>query len=354
MQPGTVALWTAGRAGARAAVVAAIGLVGTAIGGCGEAPADFVVNVDNGGELAPALDFDEVVVVEEGETLDLLVTPSVPGVTVTAAQLPTNATFVDGLFSFRPDFDQAGIYRVGFSSTIEGVMVVRNVGIRVHNVIHMPATDTVRVDEAGTTQVALASDDPTGTIVRYRSSLDATPIPGASLDPRTGVLTFAPTFTHLDGHPNPTVVTITAEGVERDTGAPRTATTDVSFEVAEKTSFATEIQPQIFNQKCSFPGGCHGGAAPSAGLNLSDGLSYAAIIGIAPAGPACSGGVATESAQVAAGDPAMSLLYRKMTGEQSCGRRMPINCDTGGSLACTTDTENRKVRLWIEAGAPEN
>lgn len=336
----------------RSVVAVSLAFLGVLVG-CSEPPADFVVNVDNGGDQGPSLDFDEVVVVEEGQTLDLLVTPSVPGVAVTAAQLPENATFADNLFTFHPDYGQAGVYRVGFSSTVEGVSVSHSIGIRVRNVIHMPVTNVVSVDEAGTTTVPLDSDDPDGTVVSYASSLDTTPIPGASLDPRTGVLTFAPSFTHLDTYPNPTVVTVTAQGVEVDTGAPRTATTQVSFQVVEKTSFGTEVQAQLFDQKCSFPGGCHGGTAPSADLDLTSGFAYAEIIGISPGGPSCVG-VATETSLIVPGDPTQSLLYRKLTDEQSCGRRMPINCDAGGSIPCPTAGEARKVRLWIEAGAPAN
>ena len=321
---------------------------------CSAPPADFVVNVDEGGGQVPELGLDDVYVVEEGETLDLLVTASVGGGTVAASELPDNAEMTDGIFTFSPGYDQAGVYRVNFTSTVDGVSVSKAIAVRVRNVIHLVPPTPAAVDEGGTTSVTVRSMDPNGTVVRYHSSLDTTPIPGASLDAATGLLTFAPAYDHLDFFANPTVITVTAEGVEIDTGEPRSSTAEIAFPISEKTAFETEIQTGIFNVSCAFAGGCHGGSAPSAGLNLSTGIAYDAILGIVPAGPACSGGVATETAQVVAGDADASLLYRKMTGEQSCGRRMPINCDSGGSLPCTTEVANRKVRLWIEDGAPRN
>lgn len=330
------------------------GVLAVLVAACSAPPADFVVNVDEGGGGSPTLGLDDVYVVEEGETLDLLVTASVGGGTVVADGLPANAEMVDGIFTFRPGFDQAGVYRVDFTATVDGVGVARSIAVRVRNVIHVVPPTPAAVDEGGTTSVTIRSTDPVGTVVRYRSSLDTSPIPGASLDATTGVLTFAPAYDHLDFFPNPTIITVSAEGTEVDTGEPRTSTAEIAFPIAEKTAYEQEVQTGIFNVSCAFAGGCHGGSAPSAGLNLSTGLSYDAIIGITPAGPACSGGVATETAQVVVGEPDESLLYHKMTGEQSCGRRMPINCDSGGSLPCTTDAANRKVRLWIEDGAPRN
>lgn len=321
---------------------------------CSAPPADFVVNVEEGGGDTPTLGLDDLYVVEEGQTLDLLVTASVGGGSVTAAPLPENAAMVDGIFTFSPAYDQAGVYRVNFTSTVDGVSVARSIAIRVRNVIHVVPPTPAAVEEGGTTSVTVRSMDPAGTLVRYHSSLETAPIPGASLDASTGVLTFAPAYDHLDFFPNPTIITVTAEGTELDTGEPRTATAEIAFPIVEKTAYEQEIQTGIFNVSCAFAGGCHGGSAPSAGLNLSTGVSYDAILGIAPMGPSCAGGVATETAQVVVGDPDASLLYRKMTGEQSCGRRMPINCDSGGSLPCTSEAANRKVELWIEDGAPRN
>ena len=44
-------------------------------------------------------------------------------------------------------------------------------------------------------------------------------------------------------------------------------------------SFATQVQP-VFTANCAF-GGCHGGATPQLGMNLSAGLAYANIVGVA-------------------------------------------------------------------------
>lgn len=97
-------------------------------------------------------------------------------------------------------------------------------------------------------------------------------------------------------------------------------------------SYADDVQP-IWSAHCT---GCHGGTA---GLELGAPDSRANLVGVASAN---WGGVL-----VVAGDPAASILYRKLTGDGGVGDRMP----QGGALGAG-DIET--VRRWIAEGAPDN
>ena len=97
-------------------------------------------------------------------------------------------------------------------------------------------------------------------------------------------------------------------------------------------SYAADVQP-IWNANCT---GCHGGTA---GLELSPPDSRAALVSVASTN---WGGV-----RVAAGDPAASVLFRKISGDSGVGDRMP----QGGALGAD-DIE--MVRRWIAEGALDN
>lgn len=106
-------------------------------------------------------------------------------------------------------------------------------------------------------------------------------------------------------------------------------------------SFATDVQP-VFSSNCAFSG-CHAGASPKAGLNLSAGQAYANIVGVA----------ATELSsmnRITAGDPANSYLIHKLNNTQGTvggsGARMPL----GGALSAT---EIQTITKWVQDGAPQ-
>lgn len=105
-------------------------------------------------------------------------------------------------------------------------------------------------------------------------------------------------------------------------------------------SFSADVQP-IFSASCS-GAGCHKGVNPQAGLDLSAGKSYAALVGVDAS--QCKDG----RKRVLAGDPAGSYLVDKMMGVDLCsGSVMPKN----GSLP-TAELET--IANWICAGAPNN
>jgi hypothetical protein len=104
-------------------------------------------------------------------------------------------------------------------------------------------------------------------------------------------------------------------------------------------SFSAQIQP-IFNASCTT--NCHGGARPSAGLDLLAGHAYANLVGVRSG---CSDG----RLRVAAGSPSTSYLVNKLTGIDMCGgTQMPAR---GVSLP---QAQMDLLRSWICLGAPSN
>jgi hypothetical protein len=126
--------------------------------------------------------------------------------------------------------------------------------------------------------------------------------------------------------------------VPRDTGpadVPRDVPRDTGPADSGAVSYA-QVQA-IFDRDCVR---CHGG---SGALNLAASVSYGNLVNVAAAGGSC---VASGMDRVVPGDPAMSLLYRKVLGTQSCGSAMP----RGAAAMSMADTEI--IRRWIAAGAP--
>lgn len=105
-------------------------------------------------------------------------------------------------------------------------------------------------------------------------------------------------------------------------------------------SFAADVQP-IFTASCATVG-CHRGAAPQAGLNLSAGQAYQDIVGVAAS--QCNDG----RMLVLPGEPSESYLIDKILGVDLCfGTKMPK----------MTDLPSAQVEIissWICAGAPNN
>jgi CHRD domain/Bacterial Ig domain len=100
-----------------------------------------------------------------------------------------------------------------------------------------------------------------------------------------------------------------------------------------------EIQTQILNVSCA-SAGCHSGAAPPAGLDLS-GSAYARIVNVAST-------EVPSLRRIAPGDPANSYLIQKIEGSAAVGVRMPFG---GPFLDATTIS---RIRAWVSAGAPNN
>jgi hypothetical protein len=112
---------------------------------------------------------------------------------------------------------------------------------------------------------------------------------------------------------------------------------------AGTVSFCADIQP-IFTANCAFSG-CHAGAAPQLGQNLSSGNAYASIVNVP------SQEVPT-LARVEPGAPDASYLVNKIEGTAAAvggvDTRMPLG--QGALPAADIDL----IRAWIAAGAPNN
>ena len=101
----------------------------------------------------------------------------------------------------------------------------------------------------------------------------------------------------------------------------------------------SDIQAQIFTPTCA-TSSCHAGGAPAAGLNLTAGNSYAALVGIA----------STEDAnimRVVPFDAANSYLMQVLDGTAASGTVMP---PSGMLPQSSVDA----VRTWINNGAMDD
>ena len=109
-------------------------------------------------------------------------------------------------------------------------------------------------------------------------------------------------------------------------------------------SFANEIQP-VFNGSCAF-GGCHGGATPQLGMNLSAGLAYANIVGV----PAVQ--LATMD-RIEPGQPDLSYLIHKIQGTQASVGGQGVRMPEGGAPPLDQAVIDM-FRLWVAQGARDN
>lgn len=112
------------------------------------------------------------------------------------------------------------------------------------------------------------------------------------------------------------------------------------------------IQRQIFNQSCA-RGGCHDSQSFAADLVLDTGAAYGNLINKTPTTSAAfdAGWLRTDVVPDVSGSTETSFLYRKISGDlpdATYGERMP----RGGRKLHKTLREI--IRLWIEAGAPQN
>jgi hypothetical protein len=106
-------------------------------------------------------------------------------------------------------------------------------------------------------------------------------------------------------------------------------------------SFKNEIEP-ILNRACT-GNACHGGARPKEGLDLENGVSYDAIVGVAAS--QCSG----KRLLVDPGSPSTSYMMQKLLKVDICtGTQMP---KAGESLP---PNETALIAAWICVGAPNN
>lgn len=111
-------------------------------------------------------------------------------------------------------------------------------------------------------------------------------------------------------------------------------------EPVDPSATFSRVQAEIFTPSCALSG-CHAGATPQMGMDLSAGKSYASIVGVR----------ATESTRfrIAPGDPVSSYLVSKTAGDATITEsRMPL----GGPYL--SDTTQKLLVDWVRRGAPND
>ena len=113
----------------------------------------------------------------------------------------------------------------------------------------------------------------------------------------------------------------------------------------EENSSYHDIQEYVFDKSCA-NSVCHAAPANAGSLNLTYGLSYEDLVGMAPQNPAAA---AAGMKLVDPGNPDNSFLLTKLMGPTTPeqGARMPFG---GGVLH---NGKIKAIRTWIEAGAPQ-
>ncbi len=102
----------------------------------------------------------------------------------------------------------------------------------------------------------------------------------------------------------------------------------------------SRVQAEVFTPSCALSG-CHAGATPAQGMNLSAGRAYTQVVGVAAVG--------SSRVRVAPGDVAGSYLVSKLRGDATItGSRMPL-----GGPYLSSEREQLVVD-WIRRGAPND
>lgn len=108
----------------------------------------------------------------------------------------------------------------------------------------------------------------------------------------------------------------------------------------DPTATFTRVQNEVFTPSCTTVA-CHDLIGQQSQQVLLAGRAYQQIVGVPSVEmPALS--------RVAPGDPANSYLYRKITGANITGERMPLQ------MPPLSDDKIKLVRDWIRRGAPND
>lgn len=165
------------------------------------------ITINEAGNQVPVMALLNDTTIAEASTLSLVISVSdadgeIPS--LSAVNLPTNATFVDslngtGIFEFSPDFTQAGVYDVIFKG-MDAALAVDSivVQITVTDLNQMPVLAAIGAQagaEASLLSFLVTSSDPDGTIpVLTISGLPGTAVFTDSLN-GVGLFEWTPTFT---------------------------------------------------------------------------------------------------------------------------------------------------------------
>ncbi|MGB2698247.1 MAG: Ig-like domain-containing protein, partial [Candidatus Zixiibacteriota bacterium] len=164
------------------------------------------ITVIEAGNQSPALDFVGPQTVAETQTLIFKVSATDPDGTTPALMAfnwPANSTFVDsgngkGSFSFYPNYDQAGMYTVGFVATDGSLADTELVEITVTETNRVPILDSIGakiVTEGQTLELRVSATDPDGNALTL--SAETIPSNATFVDSGNGAgsFTFNPDYT---------------------------------------------------------------------------------------------------------------------------------------------------------------
>jgi PKD repeat protein len=149
--------------------------------------------------------------VNENEQLQFVITATDPdggGLTLTAEDLPTNATFADsgnghGLFTFNPDYTQAGSYNVRFIVSDGSLTDSELITITVNNVNRNPVLASIgprSVNENEQLQFVITATDPDGGGLTLTAEDIPTNAAFADSGNGHGLFTFNPDYTQAGSY----------------------------------------------------------------------------------------------------------------------------------------------------------
>jgi hypothetical protein len=191
------------------------------------------------------------------------------------------------------------------------------------------------VQPVATTTTTPASTTTTTTAV---TSTTTTTVAASTTTSTTAASTSTTTSTPASSTTTTSAATTTTTTTTLPTTSTTTSTSTTTTTLVTPVSFSSQVQP-IFNASCV---GCHGASSPAAGLNLSAGAAYAALVG-KPSTKCASYQL------VQAGAPSSSYLVFKLQGSGPCfkGSQMP----TGTPLPAA---QIQLISNWILQGALNN
>ena len=138
--------------------------------------------------------------INEGTSLAFTVSATDPdgdAITYSATGLPTGASFDPSthIFTWTPDYTQAGVYTVTFTASDGNLSASQNVVITVANINLPPIIDPIgdkTVAEGSALSFVISATDPDGNTITYL----ATGLPqGATFDPNTRTFSWTPDYT---------------------------------------------------------------------------------------------------------------------------------------------------------------
>ncbi|MEW5701767.1 MAG: Ig-like domain-containing protein [Candidatus Zixiibacteriota bacterium] len=189
--------------------------------------------------------------VDEGQNLNFGVSasdPDGPAPTLTAENVPANATFIDngagaGTFNFDPDFTQAGVFNVRFIAFDGALADTEIVAVTVNNVNRAPVLAAIgpqSINEGLLLNVGVSATDPDGNAPTLTAENVPTNANFVDNGNGTGTFTFGPDFTQSGAY---NVRFIASDGALADSELVAVTVNDVN-----QAPVWTTIPPQLVSE----------------------------------------------------------------------------------------------------------